>query len=74
MQKKVAHQGELSKTISQNLQSRYPFSLSSASFLPNYFSSNWSFTKFSVPVGSKCICAFGADPNSVIGKEKVFKQ
>ena len=34
--------------------------------LPKYFSSEWSFAQFRVP-DTRSLCAFGAEPNTIIG-------
>lgn len=35
-------------------------------YLPKYFSSNWSFAKFTV-AEPRCICAFAPDNTSIVG-------
>jgi len=50
---------------SKNKQTALSSISASASFLPKYFSSEWSFSKVEVPGGTRCICAFGQD-NSVV--------
>lgn len=40
--------------------------------LPKYFSSEWSFAQFKVAADCRCICAFGGEKNTVIGKTKAI--
>ena len=34
--------------------------------MPKYFTSEWSFGKIEVPGGTRCICAFGSNNNTVL--------
>jgi len=56
-----ASAGDQSAEKKQNRQS----SLSFIPFLPSYFSSEWSFAQFHIP-DTRCLCAFGSQPNSII--------
>lgn len=49
-----------------NLEEQKSRESSSLPIIPKYFTSQWSFCKFSIPNGRPCIVAFGADNNSVI--------
>ncbi|CAG00840.1 unnamed protein product, partial [Tetraodon nigroviridis] len=58
--------GQLIQELRRGSQTANIYCLASASYLPKYFSSKWSFSRFQVPSGSPCVCAFGTEPNAVI--------
>eukprot|EP00124_Ichthyophonus_hoferi_P005143 Ihof_evm2s679 gene=Ihof_evmTU2s679 len=59
--KGTVHVFDIAHQSSQHISSLTPTN----HFLPKYFTSQWSFTKFSVP-DINCICAFAMDNSSVI--------
>ena len=48
--------------------SDYKFRLNKMSFLGNYIESQWALANFTVPPECACICAFGSNKSSVVGK------
>ncbi|XP_040570151.1 WD repeat domain phosphoinositide-interacting protein 3 [Lepeophtheirus salmonis] len=52
--------------VDDSTMNRHCSLASSKSFVPKYFNSEWSFCRIDVPGGSPCICAFGADKDSII--------
>lgn len=42
------------------------------SFLGNYIESQWALANFTVPPECACICAFGSNKASVVGKIKTL--
>jgi hypothetical protein len=52
-------------TWSSNRHSKLAFM---KDLLPKYFSSEWSFAHCQVPMEHRCICGFGPERNSIIGK------
>lgn len=43
------------------------------SFLGNYIESQWALANFTVPPECACICAFGSNKSSVVGRKPLSK-